>query len=387
MGRIRQTPNPWLTDHVVFACYRWLSWGATVLLLFWQGDLPVYGWVLIASGLFNIPITLLARRYIQLARRNPAIMVLDILYATMTIFFILALPGGDSWGGPFVVYAYSSLVLPALLFGWRGGIMAGLSFVTLNQAALWAAKRPPSDLVQAIGWTGLVLMMVAPPAFGCALPGLVELLRRAAAQRARRIRHGPSLVGERFGREVRSDPLRFVAVDLDAEAGRENSPTEAPLAAQATKIRAAEQSVEDLRRVIFAPFPTADMDLAAVLDLLALRLRQHTGIVTRVALMGRTRYIHPAHRGVLVRLTQEALLNVQQHAHAASTVLTLRYDATSVVLLIQDDGVGLLDGTYDRPRLHALRAMHYRLAELGGRLDVFETEGGGVTVRATMPLE
>jgi signal transduction histidine kinase len=31
--------------------------------------------------------------------------------------------------------------------------------------------------------------------------------------------------------------------------------------------------------------------------------------------------------------------------------------------------------------------MHYRLAELGGRLDVFETEGGGVTVRATMPLE
>jgi signal transduction histidine kinase len=90
---------------------------------------------------------------------------------------------------------------------------------------------------------------------------------------------------------------------------------------------------------------------------------------------------------VLVRLTQEALLNVQQHAHAASAVCTLRYDATSVVLLLQDDGVGLLDGTYERPGLHALRAMHYRLAELGGRLDVFETEGGGVTVRASMPLE
>jgi signal transduction histidine kinase len=47
----------------------------------------------------------------------------------------------------------------------------------------------------------------------------------------------------------------------------------------------------------------------------------------------------------------------------------------------------LLDGTHERPGLHALRAMQYRLAEFGGRLDVFETEGGGVTVRATMPLE
>jgi signal transduction histidine kinase len=129
------------------------------------------------------------------------------------------------------------------------------------------------------------------------------------------------------------------------------------------------------------------MDLAAALDLLAIRFGQHTGAATRVALLGRTRTLHRVHRDLLIRLTQEALLNIQQHAHAASAVITLRYDSTSVALLIQDDGVGLLDGTYERPGLHALRAMHYRLAECGGRLDVFETESGGVTVRATMPLE
>jgi signal transduction histidine kinase len=67
--------------------------------------------------------------------------------------------------------------------------------------------------------------------------------------------------------------------------------------------------------------------------------------------------------------------------------MTLRYDINSVALLIQDDGVGLVDGTFERPGLHALRAMHYRVSELGGRLDVFQTEGGGVTVRAAMPLD
>jgi signal transduction histidine kinase len=159
------------------------------------------------------------------------------------------------------------------------------------------------------------------------------------------------------------------------------------LVSRTTAVRATEQSVEDLRQIVFAPFPVPDMDLPAALDLLATRFGQYTGAATRVTLLGRVRAIHRAQREVLVRLTQEALLNVQQHAHAESIMVTLRYDASSVALLIQDNGVGLLDGTHERPGLHALRAMRYRLSELDGRLDIFETEGGGVTVRAAVPLE
>jgi signal transduction histidine kinase len=188
-------------------------------------------------------------------------------------------------------------------------------------------------------------------------------------------------------RDISPDAPRFTAMGRVPSRARPTLPDDAPLAAQATKIRATEQSVEDLRRVIFTPLPSIDMDLAPALDLLALRFGQHTGVSARVTLLGRTRVVSPIHRSLLVRLAQESLLNVQQHAHAGSAVLTVRYDASSVALLIQDDGVGLLDGTHERPGLHALRAMQYRLAEFGGRLDVFETEGGGVTVRATMPLE
>ena len=188
-------------------------------------------------------------------------------------------------------------------------------------------------------------------------------------------------------RDIGTDAPRFTAVGQAPRRASPILPDDAPLAVQATKIRATEPSVEDLRRVIFTPLPSMDMDLAPALDLLALRFGQHTGVSARVTLLGRTRVVSPIHRGLLVRLAQESLLNVQQHGHAGSATLTVRYDASSVALLIQDDGVGLLDGTHERPGLHALRAMQYRMAEFGGRLDVFETEGGGVTVRATMPLE
>jgi len=370
--------TPWLADHVIFFSYRWLSWIATAVVLLVQNRLVGYLPLLVVTGMVNILATMYAQRYTRIAQHSFLIMGIDVLYAVAVLMV------SDGWSSPFIFYAYSSVVLSGLLFSWRGGIMAGLDFAALTAAALWAIGQSPADLVTESGWPNLARMMAGPVLFGGLLPGLVELLRRALSHRGNRRRESTL---PQLDRDIGADAPRFTAMGRTPGRARPNLPDDAPLAAQATKIRATEQSVEDLRRVIFTPLPSLDMDLAPALDLLALRFGQHTGVSARVTLLGRTRVVSQIHRGLLVRLAQESLLNVQQHAHAGSAVLTVRFDASSVALLIQDDGVGLLDGTHERPGLHALRAMQYRLAEFGGRLDVFETEGGGVTVRATMPLE
>jgi glucose-6-phosphate-specific signal transduction histidine kinase len=389
LSGIRQNPSPWLADHVVFFIYRWLALALAALPLLWADWQPAYGWALLVAALLNVPATLFAQRYVRLARRTPAVMALDIFIMVLLLHMVRLSSGSEDLSdiaGVFVPYAYGSLVLPALLFGWRGGLMAGLAFVTMDRAALWSVRMPSA--MTAFDWVDLALTMVAPPIFGSVLPVIVDLLRRASARRRqRRAQDRTPVLGGQPRREPRPDAFGFIALERDSEPGRQDEPLQTPVAMQATRVRAVEPSVEDLRRQLFAPFPSPDLDLVEALDLLALRFGQHTSAASRVVTLGRARRLQPAQRGVLVRLAQEALLNVQQHAHATSATCTLRYDATTVVLLLQDDGVGLLDGTYERPGLHALRAMHYRLAELGGRLDVFETEGGGVTVRATMPLE
>jgi hypothetical protein len=386
LSGIRQHTSPWLADHVIFFCYRWLTWGLAALPLFWTVRPSAYSWALLATGALNIPATLFAQGYTRAARRTPTFMAFDIFSMVLTLHLIRLSPAGESGSIMFLPYAYSSLVLPALLFGWRGGVMAGLAFVTMDRAALWSVSLPADDMTVR-DWADLALMMAAPPLFGSFFPLPVDLLRRIVARRKQRRIQQPSLESGPARRDIPTDTLSFAALDRDSEHRHEQESIEMPLAMQATRVRAVEPSVEDLRRLLFAPFPSPDMELTEVLDLLALRFGQHSGAATRIVTLGRVRGLHPAQRATLVRLAQEALLNIQQHAHAATAVCTLRYDATSVVLLLQDDGVGLLDGTYERPGLHALRAMHYRLAELGGRLHVFETEGGGLTVRATMPLE
>lgn len=379
----RPNPPAWLADHVIFFSYRWLAWGLTAIWLLVDGRMFTHvGWIMLALAALNVPTTLYAQRYVRIARRNPLALIVDVVFGVG----VIVQSGG--WNSPLLACAYGGLVLPALLFGWRGGVMAGLTFVAVEQAALWAAGTPASTQVTDGLWptVALVLRMVAPPVAGSLIAPLVELVRQRAARRRPvrpRQRFGPE---ERYGQDVRAGFSRSRPPVPD-DGGMERLIGERVMAAQAIRTRTAERSVEELRRVIFAALPSPDIDLAAALDLLALRFGQHTGAATSMTLLGRVRAIRPVHRDLLIRLAQEALLNIQQHAHAASAAITLHYDSTSVALLIQDDGIGLIDGTYKRPGLHALRAMHYRLAECGGRLDVFETEGGGVTVRATMPLE
>jgi glucose-6-phosphate-specific signal transduction histidine kinase len=389
LSGIRQNPSPWLADHVVFFMYRWLALAPAALPLLWSEWQAAYGWALLVAALLNVPATVFAQSYVRIARRTPALMAFDIFVMVLLLHGVRLSSGSEDlsgMSGAFVPYAYGSLVLPALLFGWRGGLMAGLAFVTMDRAALWSVRLPPA--MTALDWADLALTMVAPPFFGSLLPLIVNLVRRASALRRQRRAESRTMILDGQARhDPHPDTFGFAAIDRGAEHGRQDETFQAPLALQATRVRAIEPSVEDLRRLLFAPFPSPELELAETLDVLALRFGQHTGVSSRVVRLGRPRRLHSAHRGVLVRLAQEALLNIQQHAHAASAVCTLRFDAMSVVLLLQDNGVGLLDGTYERPGLHALRAMHYRLAELGGRLDVFETEGGGVTVRATMPLE
>lgn len=381
MSGTRPPPNPWLADHVIFFMFRWLSWALTLLWLLVQG-MPgtTQSWALLTAVLVNILATMLAQPYLRVARRNPAIMLLDIVYGVALLLF----SGG--WESAFMLYACSGLVLPALMYGWRGGVMAGLTFVTIDLGALSAAGAPPADRIfdGSSGLT-LALTMVVPPLIGAVVHPLVEALRAHMAHQRRSDRMPPGPPGPR---SRRSPPLDTSSLVRDREPRRIplRDGGEPSTAVQAARTRTVE-GVDELRRVLFAPLSSVDMDLGQALEALASRYGQHTATAIRVTQLGRARHVQRAQRQLLIRLAQEALLNIHQHAQASSVMITLRYDALSVALMIQDDGVGLLDGTYERPGLHALRAMQYRLAEHDGRLDVFELEGGGVTVRASLPLD
>jgi signal transduction histidine kinase len=84
----------------------------------------------------------------------------------------------------------------------------------------------------------------------------------------------------------------------------------------------------------------------------------------------------------LYRVLQEALNNVARHSQSKTAAVRLRYLPDSVVLEVEDRGIGI--GNRDQFGL-GLVSMRERAELVSGRLDLVDLPGGGALVRMTAP--
>jgi two-component system NarL family sensor kinase len=85
----------------------------------------------------------------------------------------------------------------------------------------------------------------------------------------------------------------------------------------------------------------------------------------------------------VLRIVSEALTNVVKHASATSCRVVVTAD-DALVVTIADDGVGLDEGWTAGVGLTSMRG---RAAEVGGSLALERAPGGGLAVRAFLPLD
>jgi signal transduction histidine kinase len=83
------------------------------------------------------------------------------------------------------------------------------------------------------------------------------------------------------------------------------------------------------------------------------------------------------------RIVQEALTNASKHAPGAHLRLLVRYEESSVVVEVVDDGPGDRGGS---SRGHGLIGMRERVELFGGTLDAGTRSEGGFGVRARLPV-
>jgi signal transduction histidine kinase len=98
-------------------------------------------------------------------------------------------------------------------------------------------------------------------------------------------------------------------------------------------------------------------------------------------------HLVPPHAAVEVAayaIVAEAFGNALRHSMASLVEVDLRDVGDDLVVTVRDNGVGMPS------RVRAgvgMRSMQERAAEVGGRLDVTPTPGGGTTVTASLPRE
>lgn len=112
------------------------------------------------------------------------------------------------------------------------------------------------------------------------------------------------------------------------------------------------------------------------------------GVATTFRAFGERQEIAREVATQLLRIVQESLANVVQHAEASQVRVGLVYGTEGVAVIVEDDGRGFdvqQGAPWQDPGGVGLSGLVTRAAQVGGRLHVDSTPGWGTRIRADLP--
>lgn len=142
------------------------------------------------------------------------------------------------------------------------------------------------------------------------------------------------------------------------------------------KVRALSQALH--------PVVLDDAGFEGALNLYITGFEKQTGIAVQSEKNGTGRQVDRHIAIHLYRVLQEALNNVARHSKSTRAAVRVRFLAETVVLEVEDDGVGF--GNIKESRGLGLTSMRERAELLNGSIEFLERSGGGALVRLTVPL-
>jgi signal transduction histidine kinase len=215
----------------------------------------------------------------------------------------------------------------------------------------------------------------------------VDLAQRVSRDAMRRVVEAQELERARLARELHDQTGQaLTSILLGLKALEEGSSRE-PGRAAATDLRELVVStLQDVRRLAVELRPAAldDFGLVAALERLVDTHRERSEVI--VDFEPRIDARLPAELETTVyRIVQEALNNVTKHARATRVSILLVRKASSVAVVIEDDGVGF-DPSSVRADALGLAGMRERAALAGGRIAIESSPGRGTTIALEAPL-
>jgi signal transduction histidine kinase/DNA-binding NarL/FixJ family response regulator len=149
----------------------------------------------------------------------------------------------------------------------------------------------------------------------------------------------------------------------------------------------AQEALVETRRTMTGLLPSA-LDGAGLEAALAEEVawaRRADGLDARMVTAGETAPLDPLLAHEILRIAQEALTNIVQHAQASAVRVGIAYQPFGVALLVQDDGRGFDPQALGDDAGLGLRRMTERAHAVGGRVELDSLPGWGTSLRVRFP--
>ena len=183
------------------------------------------------------------------------------------------------------------------------------------------------------------------------------------------------------------------AILIRCQALADKLPRDGPLKKMMIELREMlAETAEEVERISrnLRPGVLDQLGLVGVLRATSAEFADRTSVLVKLTCAQLTARLPGDAELALYRILQEALANVEKHAHARHVTVCLRRQSAFVQLVIHDDGIG-----FDPDHLPAVRkgmgglgllSMRERATHVGGALEVESTRGAGTRIEVRIPL-
>ena len=153
-----------------------------------------------------------------------------------------------------------------------------------------------------------------------------------------------------------------------------------------------EKLIDDTRTFTFSISPPLlyELGLDAALASRCENMKKSAGVDCIFLTHGNEKNIPEDTKVLLYQMAHELLANVSKHANASKVLVQTRWGTKKVQLLVEDDGIGFTNDTFDQKIKEfsgmGLFSIRERLKSIGGKFDIVSVPEKGTTVSIVVPI-
>jgi signal transduction histidine kinase len=191
---------------------------------------------------------------------------------------------------------------------------------------------------------------------------------------------------QRLARDIHDTLAQhFTSIIMHLSAAKHGSPEAVQSEVQQAE-DAAREGLGEIRRIVrdMQPEQIEKASLVEAVEELAARWSAENRVLVKMKVTGTPRALTSSAETALLRISQEAMHNINKHAQAKNVNITFSFMEDIFVMDIADDGLG-----FDPSKTSngfGLKTMRDRIEELSGILTIESERGGGTAIAASLPI-
>ena len=216
---------------------------------------------------------------------------------------------------------------------------------------------------------------------------LIDDLTRSRANLMRVEREAGRLTErQRLARDIHDTLAQhFTSIIMHLSAAKHSNPESVPSEVQQAE-DAAREGLDEIRRIVWdmQPEQIEKASLVEAVEELAARWSAENSVQVKMKVTGTPHSLPSSAETALLRISQEAMHNINKHAQAKNVNITFSFMEDMFVMDIADDGLGFEPSKIKNG--FGMKTMRDRVEELSGTLTIESERGAGTAIAVSIPI-